>query len=310
MTGMPTGAPLALGLALLLLLLLLGGVALLLPQLRREARVKARLAALRLRQEAAVAPAAPLPQRALAGLGLLLLRSGLLPRDTLAAWKAMLVAAHFRQDRALALLAGAKLLLMLLLPVAAWLLLAPLLQDEAMLLLGALAAAALGLLLPDAMLAQRRRARLQAVERGLPDALDMMVICAEAGLGLEAGIERVALEIAPAHRAVAEEFAVTAQELRIAADRRLALQSLGTRLQLEPLKRLAATLVQTLQYGTPLTQALRGLAAELRQEQLVRFETRAARLPVLLTLPMVVFILPTIFLVLAGPAVIQILPSL
>jgi tight adherence protein C len=199
---------------------------------------------------------------------------------------------------------------MLLLPLPAWLLAGLLFAGVDALVFCALAAAALGLLLPDAVLAQRRRARLQAVERGLPDALDMMVICAEAGLGLEAGIERVALEIAPAHRAVAEEFAVTAQELRIAADRRLALQSLGQRLQLEPLKRLAATLVQTLQYGTPLTQALRGLAAELRQEQLVRFETRAARLPVLLTLPMVAFILPTIFLVLAGPAVIEVMRSL
>ncbi|WP_159993468.1 type II secretion system F family protein [Roseomonas sp. 18066] len=304
------GAPLALGLGLALLLLLLGGTALILPQLRRQARVQGRLAALRARQDGVPPPAQPLLQRGLAALGMLMLRSGLLPRDTLAGWKAMLIAAHFRHDRALALLAGAKLLLMLALPVPTWILVDPLFDSDDGVIFCALAAAALGLLLPDAVLAQRRRARLQAVERGLPDALDMMVICAEAGLGLEAGIERVALEIAPAHRAVSEEFAVTAQDLRIASDRRLALQSLGARLQLEPLKRLAATLVQTLQYGTPLTQALRGLAAELRQEQLVKFETRAARLPVLLTLPMVAFILPTIFLVLAGPAVIQIMQSL
>lgn len=294
--------------AALLLALLLASLTLLLPQLRREQRLARRLAMLRGSQPGEAGPSQPLVQRALMGMGVLLLRSGLLPRDTLAGWKQMLVAAHFRQDRALALLAGGKLCLMLLLPLPTWLLVDPLALEEPWPLL--LASAIAGLLLPDLLLARRRHSRLQAVERGLPDALDMLVICAEAGLGLEAGIERVSLEIAPAHRAVAEEFAVTAHELRIASDRRSALLGLGARLQLDPLKRLAATLVQTLQYGTPLTQALRGLAAELRQEQLTRFETRAARLPVLLTLPMVAFILPTIFLVLAGPAVIQMLRAL
>ncbi len=85
---------------------------------------------------------------------------------------------------------------------------------------------------------------------------------------------------------------------------------MGTRTGLESLKRLGATLVQTLQYGTPLSQALRTLSAEMRTEMLTRFEERAARLPVLLTVPMIVFILPTVFAVVGGPAVLKVMASL
>ncbi|MBV9734914.1 MAG: type II secretion system F family protein [Acidisphaera sp.] len=134
-----------------------------------------------------------------------------------------------------------------------------------------------------------------------------MVICSEAGLGLEPAISRVAQEIRTAHRAVAEELAMTANELRVIADSRTALINAGTRTGIENIKRLAATLVQTMQYGTPLSQALRTLSAEMRQETLTRFEEKAARLPVLLTLPMIIFILPCVFMVVGGPAMLQVL---
>jgi tight adherence protein C len=132
-----------------------------------------------------------------------------------------------------------------------------------------------------------------------------MVICSEAGLALEGAVERVATEIRPANRAVAAEFAMCSSELRILADRRTALMNMAERTRLDLLRRLGMTLAQTLQYGTPLTQALRTLSAEMRHEQLVRFEAKAARLPVLLTVPMILCILPTLFLVVAGPAMLQ-----
>src|SRR5208337_4205534 len=126
-------------------------------------------------------------------------------------------------------------------------------------------------------------------EAGMPDALDMMVICGQAGLGLEASVERVGAEIRFAHPAVAEALTRTAHEMPVNADPRSALLNLGRRTGLASMRRLAGVLIQSIQYGTPLTQALRTLSAEQRQEMLARFEGRAAKLPVLLTLPMIVF---------------------
>ena len=164
-----------------------------------------------------------------------------------------------------------------------------------------------GLLLPDQVVRLLHNRHLRSVERGLPDALDMMVICSEAGLGLEPSIERVGREIAIAHPAVSEELLNVAREMRVNADRRIALLNMSARTGLICLRRLGVTLVQTLEYGTPLSQALRTLSAELRQEALTRFETRAARLPVLMTVPMILFILPCVFLIVGGPAVVRVM---
>ncbi len=150
-----------------------------------------------------------------------------------------------------------------------------------------------------------RKRYVRALEAGVPDALDMLVICCGAGLGLEASIERVGIEIHYAHPAVAAELTRTVHELSN-ADTRTALINLGKRTGLESARRLAGVLIQSMQYGTPLTSALRGLAAEQRQEMLSKFEGKAAKLPVLLTLPMIVFILPTVFLIVAGPAMVDV----
>jgi tight adherence protein C len=175
---------------------------------------------------------------------------------------------------------------------------------------GVAAAAIIGMLLPDYVVRRRRKRYLNGVQAGLADALDMMVICSEAGLGMESALSRVATEIGQAHPAVADELLQTVSELRVAADRRTAMLNMGLRTGLAGLKRLGATLIQTQQYGTPLSQALRTLSAELRQEMLVRFEERAARLPVLLTVPMIVFILPTVFIVVGGPAMLSVYASM
>ena len=167
-------------------------------------------------------------------------------------------------------------------------------------------ATGIGLLAPDKVVQNLRKRYLRALESGIPDALDMMVICGQAGLGLEASIERVGLEIRYAHPAVAEELTQTAHEMQVNADTRTPLLNLGKRTGLESIRRLAGVLIQSIQYGTPLTQALRSLSAEQREEMLVKFEGRAARLPVLLTIPMIVFILPCVFLIVAGPAMVDV----
>jgi tight adherence protein C len=243
-----------------------------------------------------------LPVRLVTGLGTLLARSGILPPSTLAELERTLVLAGMRQRNGLALFVGGKLLFLLLLPVLTYLLVERTTVSPPMRLMLIGMGAVAGLLLPDFIIGRRRATYLNAVNRGLPDALDMLVICSEAGLGLEMGLERVAGEIEPAHPAMAAELKLTCGELRILADRRVALTNMGTRTGLETLKRLGATLIQTMQYGTPLSQALRTLSTEMRYETLMRFEAQAARLPVLLTVPMILFILPCIFIVVGGPA--------
>jgi tight adherence protein C len=238
-------------------------------------------------------------------LGSWLVNSGALSRKTISELEQTLKTAGFRGDRTLGVFIGSKLLAMVLLPVLLYLVRDSLPVEEDVAPLVIVGSAAVGLLLPDLIVKRLRKGYVRRLERGLPDALDMMIICAEAGLGLETAIERVAKEISWAHPEVANEFALTSTELKILSDRKSALLNMGERTNLEELKRFGATLVQTLQYGTPLVQALRTLATEMRQEQLVRFEARAARLPVLLTVPMIVFILPTLFLIVAGPAAIR-----
>ena len=121
---------------------------------------------------------------------------------------------------------------------------------------------------------------------------------------------RVSRELRLSRPEVARELEMTVRELEILSDSSVALGNLGRRTGLESLKRLTSTLIQTMQYGTPLTDGLRNLSNEMRQIALTRFEERAARLPVLLTLPMIMFILPCVFIVVGGPAGIQISRSL
>jgi tight adherence protein C len=168
------------------------------------------------------------------------------------------------------------------------------------------AAAGIGLLAPDKIVQHLRKRYLRALEAGMPDAMDMMVICGQAGLGLEASVERVGIEIHHAHPVVAEELIRTAHEMQVNADTRVALANFGKRTGLDSARRLAAMLIQSIQYGTPLSVALRTLSAEQRQEMLARFEAKAGRLPVLLTLPMIIFILPCVFLIVAGPAMVDV----
>ena len=166
------------------------------------------------------------------------------------------------------------------------------------------------LFVPNWVLGWFSRSHAAALQRGLPDALDLLVVCAEAGLGLESGVDRISVEMRRSNPAVAQEFTSLGQDLRMSSDRGAALLRMGERTGLESFQRLAGTLAQTLRYGTPLGHALRVLASEMRTERMVRLEERAARLPVLMTMPMLLFILPCLFIVLAGPAAIKIMNAM
>jgi tight adherence protein C len=246
--------------------------------------------------------------RAIGSLGQVILRSGLLSASTRTELEQTLAAAGLRGANGLAAYIGSKLLLMCGLPAIAWLTLHNVhWLPELLTKLAPLASGVLGLMAPDWLLGQRRKRYQARLDAGLPDALDMMVICAQAGLGLGPAIVRVATELQMAHWEVAKELAQTANELQMISDSRVALLNLGTRTGIDGYKRLGTTLIQTMQYGTPLTDALRTLSAELRQDELVKFEARAARLPVMLTMPTILFILPCVFLIAGGPAIIQIM---
>ncbi len=239
-------------------------------------------------------------------LGQTILRTGLLSSRTRTDLERTLDSCGLRGPNGLGLFIGLKILLLVGLPVITALALDGVNVSSRMHVMLPAGAAVLGLLAPDWVIGKRRQRVMNQLEQGLPDALDMMVICAQAGLGLGPTIIRVGTELAPARPEIAREFLLTANDLQIMSDSRVALNNLGTRTGLDSIKRLVTTLTQTMVYGTPLTEALRMLSVEMRQETLTRFEARAARLPVLLTLPMVVFILPCVFLIVGGPAVIQV----
>ncbi len=151
--------------------------------------------------------------------------------------------------------------------------------------------------------------RTVAIRKGLPDALDLLVICAEAGLTVDAAFNRVARELGRAYPELGDEFALTSIELSFLNERRHAFENLAYRVNLESVKGVVTTMIQTERYGTPLASALRVLSAEFRNERMMRAEEKAARLPAIMTVPLILFILPVLFVVILGPAACQISDS-
>jgi tight adherence protein C len=248
--------------------------------------------------------------RGISGIGQAILNCGLVPAATKGQLETMLRAAGVRGEQSVGVFFGAKMATMIVLPLVVWMFVRNTGWSTLMIMFPPFAAAVFGLLLPDIVVKQMRKRFMARLEKGLPDALDMMVICAQAGLGLGPAIIRVADEMKNSYRELAIEFGLTANELQIMSDTRVALHNLGQRTGLEQFRRLAMTLIQTIQYGTPLTEALRTLSSEMRQEALTNFEESAARLPTMLTLPMIIFILPCVFLIAGGPAIIQVMHSM
>ena len=155
---------------------------------------------------------------------------------------------------------------------------------------------------PDLWLSNKVKKRSHAVRKGLPDALDLLVICAEAGLTVDAAFGRVARELGKAYPELGDECGLTAIELGFLNERRQAFENLAMRVDLEAVRGVVTTMIQTEKYGTPLASALRVLSAEFRNERMMRAEEKAARLPAIMTIPLILFILPVLFIVILGPA--------
>lgn len=172
------------------------------------------------------------------------------------------------------------------------------------------AACIIGLVAPDLYISNATAKRQLLLAKALPDGLDLLVICAESGLSLDAGLERVAKEIGNASPELAEELQLTSVELGFLPERRQALLNLNRRTNLSAIRGVVNTLVQTEKYGTPLSQSLRVLSGEFRDQRMLKAEEKAARLPATLTVPMIVFILPVLFIVLIGPAIISVMDNL
>ena len=155
---------------------------------------------------------------------------------------------------------------------------------------------------PDLWLKNKVDKRTHAIRKGLPDALDLLVICAEAGLTVDSAFGRVARELGKAYPELGDEFALTSIELGFLTDRRSAFENLANRIDLDSIRGVVTTMIQTEKYGTPLASALRVLSAEFRNERMMRAEEKAARLPAIMTVPLILFILPVLFIVILGPA--------
>jgi tight adherence protein C len=172
-------------------------------------------------------------------------------------------------------------------------------------LLVVLGAVTVGLYAPGLFVRNVISKRRKKLQKGLPDVLDLLVICAEAGQSLDAALNRISRELGSSYPELAEEIQLTSAELGLLPERRQALDNLDKRTNIAGLRGVVNTLHQSEKYGTPLAQSLRVLAAEFRNERMMKAEAKAARLPAILTVPMIVFVLPPLFVVLIGPAILR-----
>lgn len=219
-------------------------------------------------------------------------------------------AAGFRSQNALNIFLVARFLLPFLTVTLAaiWIFVLGNLAEKpfAVRLLATVVGAYIGFYLPNIYVSNRMSKRQHSIKRAWPDALDLMLICVESGISIEAAMRRVAEEMATQSPELAEEMVLTTAELSFLQDRRTALENLGTRTQLEGVKAVTQALIQAERYGTPIAQALRVLAQEGRDERMNEAEKKAAALPPKLTVPMILFFLPVLVAVILGPAGIQV----
>jgi tight adherence protein C len=171
----------------------------------------------------------------------------------------------------------------------------------------AIGAAAAGYYLPNVLLENLTQKRQQAIKMAFPEALDMLLICVQSGMSVEASFGKVAKEITPQCLELGEELSITTAELSYLPDRRMAFDNLAKRTNLPTVKSVTTALIQAERYGTPVSQALRVMAKENRDIRMADAEAKAAALPPKLTVPMIAFFLPVLFLVILGPAAITIL---
>lgn len=175
------------------------------------------------------------------------------------------------------------------------------------LLMAAVVGFAAGYALPRLWLTNRTAKRQRQLTMELPDALDLMAVCMEAGLSLDAALSRVAREMKGPAPALAAELQLMRTELAFLPDRQAAFANLVDRVPTPPFRRLAAVLQQTERLGTPVAGAIETLVRDYRMEATMLIEEKAGRLPAVLTVPMILFLVPALFIVLLGPAILQLL---
>lgn len=215
-------------------------------------------------------------------------------------------AAGLRSQNALNMFLVARFLLpfLFLLLAAVWVFVLGNLESRPMgiRILAVVGFAYLGFYAPNIYISNKVGKRQKSIKRAWPDALDLMLICVESGNSIEAAMRRAAEEIGTSSPELAEELALTTAELSFLQDRRVALENLGHRTQLDIVRSVVQALIQADRYGTPVSQALRVLAQESRDERMNEAEKKAAALPPKLTVPMILFFLPVLVAVILGPA--------
>jgi tight adherence protein C len=170
----------------------------------------------------------------------------------------------------------------------------------------AIAATYLGIKAPELFLKNKTSKRQKELERAFPNTLDLMLICAESGISIEHAVRKVSQEIGIESVSMAEEMGILAAEMSYLAERRIAFENLGLRTGLESVRSLTTVLSQSERYGTPLGTALRVLSQESRDHRMALAEKKAAALPPVLTVPMILFFLPGLFAAILTPAIVQI----
>ena len=171
-------------------------------------------------------------------------------------------------------------------------------------------AAALGLYLPNIFIRAKADRRQQALSNAFPDALDLMLVCVEAGLGLEAAFSRVGMEMTASHPLLAEQFGGVVLELRAGRSHEDALRRMADRVGVDDIRAFCTLLIQSTKLGSSISQTLRTYSAEMREKRRMRAEEKAHRLPVLISIPLVACMLPTMIGVLMLPAVIRVVRAM
>ena len=238
-------------------------------------------------------------------------RLQLIQKNQVGKTQALLIEAGFRSKDAIYILAFFNLILPIVLGVAGFVYMqmnsANYITFRSQILGYAwpLSGAYIGLKLPGFYVGRVRKKRYDKIRKALSDMLDLMTICAEAGLSLATMLDRVARELAITYPEISQELLMTSIEIGFLPDRNKALSNLAERCNMQEVRGITSVLIQTEKYGTPIAQALRVLSAEFRQARMLRAEQKAARLPALMTVPMILFILPTLFIVIIAPVAVR-----
>jgi tight adherence protein C len=223
---------------------------------------------------------------------------------------ARLTYAGFRAPNALQVFYSIKAVLVILLPALTFIVLQFYPQVEMqMAFIYAMGAAAIGLIGPSYVLDKCIERRLKKLRDGFPDALDLLVVCVESGLGLTQALQRVADELAVSHPELALELAVVNAEIRAGVDRMKALKNLGDRTGLDDIKGLVSLLVQALKFGTGVADSLRIYSEEFRDKRMQKAEETAAKIGTKMIFPLVLFMFPGFFIVAVGPGVIRMMSA-